>query len=499
MLRRVLRVTAGLTAGAMATACTVYRKERVAVPAGNFQLICAATASRSPPIVLKRLSTDNYMGAFDAYYLAATWFYGKPLDAATIKATIASAVEVMPALAGRRTKKGIVLSNEGVRLTVREQHPGSALDWVGPEIHEENAAVRDFADSPSSCAGGKQPLFTVRITNFRDGTSALGIASPHSLMDGKGYMQVVSALSAAHTSMGRFDNVTVPDFDAAAVWEDRTKGLDIDREPALWFAPFRLLELTEPLWALAMPRLDLMLPRAKVHLSLAELTELKAAVSEVMAKGSGSQSKATSKAQLTVNEALSAAFFLALAKEPNGPFTAGQPGTVRMVVNAQGKGLFADVENVVGNFSWMQEMHTSKPPSAMTDMEAALFFFDFGAKWRDSATATRCVEEFAIFFRVQDHKGCFWSQTDNIDNILFINNQSSMPTAKICFGAGPPIGYQPWHSQHHLQIVAAADAPEANWTQRHAAGVDVYLPKMYSPLLGTPEFKQKLLHEWRSS
>ena len=431
------------------------------------------------------------MGGFDAYYLAAIWFYDKPLDAAAIKSTLVAAVTAMPALAGRRTSDGIILSNEGARLTVREGHPGSARDWCGADKHVEMPGVRDFADTPSSCSGGEQPLFTVRVTNFADGTSALGIASPHSLMDGKSYYKVVSAIAAAHEKKGNLDKAALLDFDAATIWEEKTKSLDVSKEPTLW-VPFRLLEMLEPVWALAMPRLDQILPRAKVHLSLAELTELKAAAGNALAKGGGS------KKGCTTNEALSAAFFVALADEKTGPFAADQPGIVRMVVNVQGRGRFAGVDNVAGNFSWMEWMRTPKPPAAMATMaEATQFFVELGAKWRNDASASTCIEEFAIFFRMQDLTGYLWGKTDSVDNTLFVNNQSSeIPLAKLTFGAGPAIGFQPWHSHQHVQIVAAPEPPGAK--QRLAGGVDVYLPKDYSPRLGTPEFKQKLLFGWRA-
>ena len=314
----------------------------------------------------------------------------------------------MPALAGRRSSEGIVLSNDGARFSAREAHPGSARDWAKTDTHEELPAVRDFADIPSSCAGGEQPLLTVRVTNFADGTSAIGIASPHSLMDGKSYFGVVSAIAAAHSQGGSFDKVIVPDFDAAAVWEEKTKDLNIDDEPTLW-VPFKLLTWTEPLWALLMRRIDGLMPRARVHISREELDDLKAAVSHTLqpngakpAKGKGGGGSAC-----TTNEALSAAFFHALAEEPTGPFTPGKPKTVRMVVNVQGKGAFAGVDNVAGNFSWMEWMKIDPKPRGETASmaEVAQLFVSLGAKWRDEASSNHCVDEFARFFRIQDLKG----------------------------------------------------------------------------------------------
>ena len=341
----------------------------------------------------------------------------------------------------------------------------------------------DFADVPSTCAGGEQPLFTVRVTNFADGTSALGIAAPHSLMDGKSLFGVVSAIAQAHAQGGRFDGVRVPDFDGARAWEESTKSLNVDSEPTLW-VPVRLLEWTHPVWALAMQRLDAILPRAKVHLTHGELDELKSAVGGALG----------GKVACTSNEALSAALLHTLAKSPSGPFSAGLPGTVRMVVNAQGKGLFSGVDNVAGNFSWMVDDRTPKPPNEMSITEAAHFFCGLGKKWRDPATAATCVKEFAIFQRVQDVKGWLWEQTDSIENTLFLNNQIGMPMARIRFCKGTLLGFHPWHSHQHVQIVEAPTEPGA---KRLAGGVDVYLPMDFSPLLGTDAFKKQLLCGWQ--
>ena len=158
-----------------------------------------------------------------------------------------------------------------------------------------------------------------------------------------------------------------------------------------------------------------------------------------------------------------------------------------MVVNAQGKGLFRDVDDrVCGNFSWMVDERTPKPPREMSLAEAASFFQKLGAKWRDEASSAGCVEEFALFFRVQDVAGYLWEKTDGAANTLFLNNfSSSSPSAHLRFGAGDAIGYQPWHSHQHLQIVAAPKLA--------GGGVDVYLPRGYSPLLGSAEFKAELL------
>ena len=480
MLARGLRITGAASAAASAAAYALYRYERSKVPADS-ELVCSlATPATLPPATLKRLTVDNLMGGYDAYYLPAVWFYDQPIDATSLKQTLVRAVDKMPALAGRRCSEGISLCNTGIRFSVRQGHEGSARDWVdGTNPHLE-APRGDFADVPSACTGGEQPLFTVRVTNFADGTSAVGIASPHSLMDGKSYYEVVSAISQAHAKGGSFNGVRVPSFDGARVWEECTKAVNVDGLPTLW-VPVALLEAMVPLWALAMKRLDALLPRAKVHLTKSELGQLQSAVSATIGE---------KKAKCSTNEALSAALFHALADSPSGPFSVGKVGTVRMVVNAQGKGLFRGVDNVAGNFSWMVDEKTPKPPGEMSLAEAASFFRALGAKWRDEASAAKCVEDLAIFHRVQDLKGWLWEQMDSVDDTLFLNNQMNYAMAKVRFGKGRVLGYHPWHSHQHVVVVAA---PAEDASARLAGGVDIYLPQMYSPLLGTDAFKEKLL------
>ena len=126
--------------------------------------------------------------------------------------------------------------------------------------------------------------------------------------------------------------------------------------------------------------------------------------------------------------------------------------------------------------------------------EAATFVRGIGAKWRDEAAATKCVEELAIFHRVMDLKGWLWASTDSVENTLFLNNQTTFAMSTISFGAGRFLGFHPWHSHQHVQVV---EAPAGQGAGRFAGGVDVYLPKMYSPLLGTAEFKARLLHGWQ--
>ena len=86
--------------------------------------------------------------------------------------------------------------------------------------------------------------------------------------------------------------------------------------------------------------------------------------------------------------------------------------------------------------------------------------------------------------------GWLWEQTDSVDDTLFVNNQMNYAMAEVRFGKGRVLGYHPWHSHQHVVVVAA---PAEAASVRLAGGVDIYLPQMYSALLGTDAFKEKLL------
>ena len=81
---------------------------------------------------------------------------------------------------------------------------------------------------------------------------------------------------------------------------------------------------------------------------------------------------------------------------------------------------------------------------------------------------------------------------------------------RIQFGSGQLLNFHPWHSHQHMQIVEAPASSASSGASpgggggggsggRLAGGVDVYLPKMYSPLLGTEAFKTRLLHGWQQA
>jgi len=400
------------------------------------------------------------MGGFDVSYNGMTWFFDRPLDAAAIKKTLADLVTKLPALAGRRCGGGIVLNNKGARFSSCSEHAGSARDWTG-DVEPPRGAFADLPTSTRPLFARAQPLFTIRVTNFADGTSAIGIAAPHVLLDGQSYTAVVRAFASAHA-----DGTPLPsiDFDAASVWERATAALPVAAQPTSWL-PARLLDgLMAPFWEhLIQPRVDSLMPRSKLRLRREELDALKAAVLAASAHPG----------TISTNEVLSAALFFAAAQQPKSPFPPKQPVVVAMVVNLKGKGVFQGVgEGVVGNFSHVAEQRSAKPAAEMSLGECAALFQELGSMWRDADTAAQCVAEAAYFYRVPDLTGWWWAGGVGDMPAFFMNNQSKLVLSDLNFGAGGALlGLHPWHSHMHVHVVAAA-----------ADAVDVYVPKALLPL-----------------
>ena len=382
----------------------------------------------SPQRVLKRTWADvgygGLWGWMDAMYLSGTWFYEKPLDARAIQETMKALVLRVPALAGRRCGwNGIALSNAGARFSVCEAHPGSAYDYVdradGPPRHIEGPTLRGLlADAPLTAFGGDEPLFTVRVTNFADGTSAISIASAHSLGDGKSYFGLVQAFAAAHNH-GTFDLRPLPSFDSASAWEAAMPTVDrTATTSAFWLPEWVRARRVEPRVTPIYERMSRTSLRAKIHVSASELAALKHDINASLreeaeeregaaaASTGGVEAAAAAAVGVTSNEAISAAMFIAL-KDDWPAFRPGQPAHVTMFVNCQGKGCFRSMrKNVGGNFSVTAAPHrTSKPPAEYTMPEAARLFRSIGDEWRDAVQSARRVDSFVGVHRYMDLTG----------------------------------------------------------------------------------------------
>jgi hypothetical protein len=187
------------------------------------------------------------------------------------------------------------------------------------------------------------------------------------------------------------------------------------------------------------------MPRAKIHFTQGELRQLKTDVNS-LCEGR--------KYSVTTNEALSAVLLKSFAEEWG--FSKSKVGKASMVINGQGKGLFHNVKNTCGNFSWSVERNFEKAPQEMSIVEAVDFYHELGNQWRSKEESAKVTEAMARFAATKSFENpattpCF-----------SINNQAVFNMAQIRFGRDAScIGYSPWHSVDQIHIVAALE-PEAN-------------------------------------
>jgi len=136
-----------------------------------------------------------------------------------------------------------------------------------------------------------------------------------------------------------------------------------------------------------------------------------------------------------------------------------------VVINTQGKGLFKDVKNVAGNFSWCVGLNVplAKPAPEMSMADWLSHFKALGNTWRDPQQSAAIVEGYVGANRLMDLNGGVASsgKYDLLSAFLHygVNNQMVYPSAQIRFGRGAVIGYTPWHSATQIHIVAAAENP----------------------------------------
>ena len=133
----------------------------------------------------------------DAIVSDSVWFFDKHLDAASLQRSLQELLRLYPALAGRRTPGGIALNNAGVPFSMLER-TGSARTVL--ELNEPQRGMFAECHGPDSVAAGRSPIMTVRLTHFEDGTSALGVATSHALLDGFSHCKLVQLWGIWHTT-----------------------------------------------------------------------------------------------------------------------------------------------------------------------------------------------------------------------------------------------------------------------------------------------------------
>ena len=144
------------------------------------------TECTEDPEVVKMRAGDSMFGMMPlpfATYPAIVMRYSR-VDVAQLKTSLEQALQAVPMMAGRLRSNGdgyeVVLNGEGVPFWVVRCSDKTAPDFV------EEYKLPDFAVycRPPSVRAGREPLMTVKLTTYQDGSSILAFSRSHMLFDG---------------------------------------------------------------------------------------------------------------------------------------------------------------------------------------------------------------------------------------------------------------------------------------------------------------------------
>jgi len=137
--------------------------------------------------VIKLRAGDSMFGMMPlpfATYPAIALRYSA-VDVGQLKKSLAQALKDVPILAGRVRHDGsdayeVVLNGEGVPFKTVECSEATAPEFV------EEFKLPDFATfcRPPAVRAGREPLMTIRLTMYKDGSSILAFCRSHMLFDG---------------------------------------------------------------------------------------------------------------------------------------------------------------------------------------------------------------------------------------------------------------------------------------------------------------------------
>jgi len=468
------------------------------VPAGAkeyaSEFISAPPSGPASGSVLRLWSSDrgisfrlpSSIGELDAFILNVVWLYASPTDVASLRASVIALVDHMPFLAGRRSTAVVggarvpVVTLEGaagVRFSHRAGAPGSAKTYAGDEhVEPERGLLADMA-TLRGVRRMSEPLFTVRVTNFQDGTSSVGICCSHALADGLSFFEIVKALAAGHAggewrcpSLQR-DFALIPAIPLAEVPRGAI------RLSAWWYT-----RLVSPLvvWLF---RGMFRRPRARLHLTAAEVG---------LIKGGARLPDGTSP---STNEALSAL----LAKALGAELRCTRETRLGMVVGMRGRGVFAPADKSAGNFSGIVLHRLRRAPQDTPLPELVAAFRGLGDRLRDPQKLLDTTARWSKVYALQEppHDAFAPRMIDpelSLSKLpLSLNNQMGFAWGQVEFGAGPCTGVIPWHSGPDLHIIARPTG--ANSAQHLSGGVDVYFQPNPSRIryLEGDAFKAKLM------
>ena len=174
----------GCSQGLLGPADVLEDKVEIIRPDGQ-----ACQAEATEPAVVKMRAGDGMFGMMPlpfATYPAIVMRYSS-LDVAQLKKSLGQALRDVPMIAGRLRPQSddpssyeVVLNGEGVPFLVVQRSEKKAPEFV------EEYKLPDFAwyCRPPSVRAGREPLMTVKVTMYQDGSGLLAFCRSHMLFDG---------------------------------------------------------------------------------------------------------------------------------------------------------------------------------------------------------------------------------------------------------------------------------------------------------------------------
>jgi len=390
-------------------------------------------AAKSPPDEYRLHAEERHY--LQCVVLDCAWLFPGSLDAEALQSSLAALLRNFPILAGRRCGRKVVLDNSGVPFSMRTQ-AGSAIHFVGKSGAPNNG--------PGSLADRrvlKTPVLTVRVTHFEDGTSALGVAMPHDVVDGFSLYKVVQLWSILHTDG--------PDAPLPYHWDRGVLQSSGATAPAATPAgAASAIPAVLSGWGMRLvASLAQRKRRARVHLTAAEVREMKVRF--------GSEGSTTS--EVLTARLLKLGSAHVLGRSANVPFNFG------FNVNLRGRGGMPSdlLANCSSSLAAREMGHgLPAPPSKMSDTEVlecvrgTLRGVRTHADEITSAFARHVAElERGVYWRP-------WFKPPIAPAVMQLNLQQGFTNiAQVHFGAGRCIDFVPWAAGDAVQVLPRALDP----------------------------------------
>lgn len=339
-----------------------------------------------------------------------------------LKTSLAKALEAQPALAGRvrPDKKAVILNNEGVPFTVVRSKESSA-----PKLLEEEELLiyADFR-RPNRAMNGLEPLMTVKLTIFQDGSAVLAMCRSHCLLDGSSVWLFIGHW----TKLARGEAATPPNTDRnivrailPATWEEFQKlSEEVSGQRTEGNIKYKMMR-----WAMrtSTPAIDFLffyhswgLGRPRIFFSDEELARIKAAAT--MPKGPSCDG------WVSTQEALTAYLLLVLATNLLPENSRGKAAAFFLLDTRKAAGVPANLSLGCGltfvSASVEQIFKRSLPEVANTIHEAARTVFSpeqMRQRWRFSLSAAEHDVSMSAMMAMR-------KPARESDFVLQVNNQS---------------------------------------------------------------------------